>query len=181
MSAALTLFDLQADGDGAKLFNVAPQVAKRKAAETNKAETQRQQSTQRQGLAFYRKYTEAMLRRFMRLSMRVGRMPSLLGQDVFRGKMSTYRISSFEDAVIFVHDMEKCLEKLDAFSQNLITRIALQEYTQGEAAHLLGVSLRTIVRRYGEALDDLTQILLDRRLMKVEAHYNRSMEEKGAL
>lgn len=95
-------------------------------------------------------------------------MPALLGHDAFRGKMSTYRVTSFEDSVIFVHDVEKCLNKLDAFSQQLIRRISLQEYTQGEAAGLLRVSLRTIVRRYGEAIDTLTQIFLDHRLLDVD-------------
>ena len=177
MSAAFTLFELQAEENGAKRQDTPAYTARENKTKQYPYEDQRSQ--QRQGLAFYRKYTEAMLRRYMRLSMRVGRMPSLLGQDVFRGKMSTYRISSFEDAVIFVHDMERCLQKLDAFSQKLIARVALQEYTQGEAAHLLGVSLRTIVRRYGEALDDLTQILLDRRLMRVEAHYNARNGKEG--
>lgn len=119
-------------------------------------------------LAFYRKYTEAMLRRYARLSLSTGRMPALLGHDVFRGKMSTYRVTSFEDSVIFVYDMGKCLKMLDAFSEQLIRRIALQEYTQGEAAGLLRVSLRTVVRKYGEAVDRLTQILIDRRLLDID-------------
>ena len=120
-------------------------------------------------LAFYRKYSEAMLRRYMRLSLSVGRMPALLGHDAFRGKMSTYRVTSFEDSVIFVYDVEKCLKRLDGFSQELIRRIALQEYTQGEAAGLLRVSLRTIVRRYGEAIDSLTQIFIERRLLEIDS------------
>lgn len=119
-------------------------------------------------LAFYRKYTEAMLRRYMRLSLTVGRMPALLGHDAFRGKMSTYKVTSFEDSVIFVYDVEKCLKRLDSFSQELIRRISLQEYTQGEAAGLLRVSLRTIVRRYGEAIDTLTQIFMDYKLLDVD-------------
>lgn len=119
-------------------------------------------------LAFYRKYTEAMLRRYARLSLSTGRMPALLGHDAFRGKMSTYRVRSFEDSVIFVYDVDKCLKKLDAFSHDLIRRIAIQEFTQGEAAGLLRVSLRTIVRRYGEAIDRLTQLFLDHKLLDID-------------
>src|SRR6185437_8793839 len=37
-------------------------------------------------VAFYRKYTEAMLRRYVRMSMGAGRVPSLLGRELFRGK-----------------------------------------------------------------------------------------------
>src|SRR5580704_14745053 len=82
-------------------------------------------------LAFYRKYTEGMLRRYMRLSMETGRVPSLIGQPMFRGRVTSYRVRSFEDVVIFVYDVEKCLARLDARSQELIARISLQEYTQG--------------------------------------------------
>ncbi len=172
MSTALTLFALQAEQYPVRQAKTSEKVREKSRVLTNTPNDSR--TLQRQGLAFYRKYTEVMLRRHMRLSMRVGRMPSLLGQDMFRGKTSTYRISSFEDAVIYVHDMEKCIQQLDMFSQKLVTRIALQEYTQGEAAHLLKVSLRTVVRRYGNALDDLTQILLDKRLMRIEPICNQS-------
>lgn len=174
MSTAITLCSLLAEKHSVRQVSEPRKAIAKALALTNAADERR--VLQRQGLAFYRKYTEAMLRRHMRLSMRVGRMPSLLGQDMFRGKTSTYRISSFDDAVIYVHDMGKCIEKLDAFSQQLITRVALQEYTQGEAAHLLGISLRTVVRRYGDALDDLTQILLERKLMRVEPVCTRNIE-----
>lgn len=161
MSAAFQLFDIHAvQQSSTSTFN-------RRSSEELKRDSGNTQP--RPELAFYRKYTEAMLRRYMRLSLRVGRMPALLGHDAFRGKMSTYRVTSFEDSVIFVYDVEKCLKKLDHFSQQLIRRIALQEYTQGEAAGLLGVSLRTIVRRYGEAVDTLTQIFLDHRLLDVDS------------
>ena len=41
--------------------------------------------------------------------------------------------------------------------------------TQGEAAGLLRVSLRTIVRRYGEAIDSLTHIFLEYRLLNIDS------------
>ena len=118
-----------------------------------------------EGLAFYRKHTEGLLRRFMVLSMEMGRAPSLLGNAVFRGKVSHYRMRSFEDSVIFVFDVEKCLKKLDINSQDLITRIGLQEYTFGETAASTNQSLRSVIRRYNESLDRLTKILLDAKLL----------------
>lgn len=159
MSAAFPLFDLHA--------SMHPLSGKSPAIHPP-AEAERPAARPQPELAFYRKYTEAMLRRYMRLSLSVGRMPALLGHDAFRGKMSTYRVTSFEDSVIFVHDVGKCLKKLDRFSQDLIRRIAMQEYTQGEAAGLLGVSLRTVVRRYGDAVDMLTQIFIDHRLLEID-------------
>jgi hypothetical protein len=117
-------------------------------------------------LAFYRKYTEGMLRRYMRLSMEAGRAPSLLGREMFRGKVTNYRVHGFDDVVIFVHDVESCLALLGEGQQHLIKRIALQEYTQGETAGLMGLSLRTVVRRYADALDLLTEIFLKRELLE---------------
>ncbi len=59
-------------------------------------------------VAFYRRYTELLLRRYMQVSMRMGRVPSVLGSCMFRGKVSSYRIHTFEDAVIFVYDIGPC-------------------------------------------------------------------------
>lgn len=159
MSAAIPLFDLHACNQ-----NSAPV----KPWHGRQEETEEPRKRVRPELAFYRKYTETMLRRYMRLSLSVGRMPALLGHDAFRGKMSTYRVRSFEDSVIFVYDVEKCLKKLDEFSLELIRRIALQEYTQGETAGLLRISLRTVVRRYGEAIDKLTEIFMNCKLLDID-------------
>lgn len=160
MSAAFLLFDLHASE------RLQPRSIKPKLAGSIRVE--QICASLKPELAFYRKYTEAMLRRYMRLSFSVERMPALLGHDAFRGKMSTYHVTSFEDSVIFVYDVEKCLNKLDHFSKELIRRISLQEYTQGEAAGLLGISLRTVVRCYSEAIDLLTQIFMDHRLLDID-------------
>jgi Sigma-70, region 4 len=117
------------------------------------------------GMAFYRRYTEAILRRYVAMSMECGRAPSLLGREMFRGKVTSYRVHSFEDVVIFVHDVEKCLAKLDIEQRQLVERVALQEYTIREAAGLLGLGLNTVVRQYARALDLLTRSLLDAQLL----------------
>ena len=116
--------------------------------------------------AFYRKYTEAMLRRYLRVSMEVGRVPSLMGQEMFRGHVSHYKATSFEDGVIFCVDVERCLAKLRKTDQRLIQRIALQGYTQEEAAPLLGLGIRSCIVKYGEAIDHLTEIFLAGRLLE---------------
>src|SRR5438876_933901 len=59
-------------------------------------------------LWIYRDRTTAMLRRYFRLSVELGRLPSLLGREFFRARVTSYRMHSFEDAVIFVHDVENC-------------------------------------------------------------------------
>jgi predicted DNA-binding protein (UPF0251 family) len=117
-------------------------------------------------VAFYRKYTEGLLRRYMRLSMEAGRAPSLLGREMFRGNVTNYSVQGFDDVVIFVHDVESCIAKLDEAQQHLIRRIALQEFTQEETASLLGLPLRTVHRQYADALDELTEIFLERKLLE---------------
>lgn len=117
-------------------------------------------------VAFYRKYTEAMLRRYVRMSMEAGKVPSLLGKEMFRAKVTSYRVESFEDVVIFLYDVEHCLEKLDWEQQRLIARISLEEYTLLEAAAMLNLPPRTAVRRYWRALDRLTGIFLETRMLE---------------
>ena len=117
-------------------------------------------------LAFYRKYTQALLRRYMRLSLEAGRVPSLMGREMFRGNVTHYRVHSFEDVVIFCHDVEKRLAQLGPLDRQLVKRIGLQQYTQGEAAGMLGLSLRNCVRLYAEMLDRLTSLFLEDRLLE---------------
>jgi hypothetical protein len=119
-------------------------------------------------LAFYRKYTEGILRRYVHLSMEAGRVPSLLGQEMFRGRVTSYRVKSFDDVVIFVHDVGRCLAMLEDEEQTLIGRIALQGHTQSDAAALMGVHLKTVIRRYGNAVDQLTGIFIDAKLLDLQ-------------
>jgi DNA-directed RNA polymerase specialized sigma24 family protein len=111
-------------------------------------------------LAFYRKHTESMLRRYLYASMQVGRAPSILGDPVSRGWASSRPIRTFEDAVIFVLDLERCLDKLGSLDRQLLSRIVLQEYTQAEAGTLLGMSVRAVSYKFPQALDRLTENLL---------------------
>jgi Sigma-70, region 4 len=117
-------------------------------------------------LAFYRKYSEAMLRRYMRISMQPGRTPSLLGRELFRGDASHTAMTTFEDGVIFCVDVERCLAKLRPLDRRLIQRIALQGHTPQEAAPLLGMSFRACYIHYYQGLDRLTEVLLASRLLE---------------
>ena len=129
--------------------------------------------------AYYRKYTEGMLRRYMRMSLEMGRVPSMLGKELFRGKVTSYRVKSFEDVIIFVHDVEKCLALLDTTSLQLIGRISLQEYTQGEAAGLTGMSLRSVTRKYAVALDRLTVLFLQHDLLERQTEMGCQRRRSG--
>ena len=116
-------------------------------------------------LWLYRDRTVALLRRYLRLSIQVGRMPSLLGREFFRARVTSYKASTFEDSVIFVHDVERCLETLGDFDKQLIAKVVLQEYSQEEAGRLLGCGRRHAVRCFREALDRVSEIFLKRSLL----------------
>jgi DNA-directed RNA polymerase specialized sigma24 family protein len=68
--------------------------------------------------------------------------------------------------VIFVEDVAKCLTQLDPGQRHLVRRISLEGYTQGETAAMLGIPMRTVVRRYADATDRLTRLFLERKLLK---------------
>jgi hypothetical protein len=125
-------------------------------------------------LVAYRGRTVGLLHRYFRMSIELGRLPSVLGREVFRAKVTSYRMSTFEDVVIFVHDVERCLDRLDDFSKQLIARIVLQEHTQADAARLLGTPLRTVQRQFPEALDRLSEIFVRASLLTEIENVNQS-------
>ena len=118
-------------------------------------------------LAFYRKHTENLLRRYLYASMQVGRAPSILGEPIARGWVSSRPVRTFEDAVIFVLDVENCLNQLGSLDREMLCRIVIQEYTQAEAATLLGMSVRAICYKFPQALDRLTEKLLETGLLVI--------------
>ena len=75
------------------------------------------------------------------------------------------RVRTFEDALIFVLDVERCLNRLSLLDRQIISRVVLQEYTQTEAAVLLGTSSRTIGHKLPKAIDRLTEDLVASNLL----------------
>lgn len=112
------------------------------------------------GFAFYRKHTLALLRRYLRLSMELGRAPSALGKITLRGRVSSYRLRTFEDGLIFVLDVEKCVDQLDKTSRTIVEHVVLEDYSLLEAAALTGESMRSASRIYSEAMNRLTALFL---------------------
>jgi len=111
-------------------------------------------------LWFYRSRTVALLRRYMRFSLETGRLPSVVGREFFRAKVTSYTATTFEDRVIFVRDVEMSLNRLEYWDQQLIARVILQEHNQGQAAYMLHCSRSTVQRRLSEVLDLLSEDFL---------------------
>jgi hypothetical protein len=118
------------------------------------------------GLAFYRNRTEGLLRRYLLASMLVGRRPTIFTEPLTRGWASHRVVETFEDCVIFVLDIEKCLDRLSALDRVLISRIVLQEYSEAETALLINRSERNVRTRFRAALDHLTEILLETGILR---------------
>jgi hypothetical protein len=95
----------------------------------------------------------------------VGRLPALLGREFFRTRVTSYHTQTFEDTVIFVHDVERCLGLLNHAEIELIAVIVMHEHAHYEAARMFRCTRRTIVRSYGDALDKLSEIFLDREIL----------------
>ena len=123
----------------------------------------------------YRKKTTALLRRYMRWSLEAGRVPSLLGRELFRARISAYTATTFEARVIFLHDVEGCLDRLQDFDRQLIARVVLQEYDHEAAAQILQCARRTISRRLPELIDELSEAFLKAEMLE------RVPETKGEM
>jgi hypothetical protein len=128
-------------------------------------------------LWMYRGRTVALLRRYMRLSLETGRLPSVIGREFFRAKITAYKATTFEDRVIFVHDVENCLERLAPFDQQIIARLILQEHDHEGTARLLHSARRTIERRLPELLDELSEEFLRLRMLAPMAEVERELGE----
>lgn len=111
-------------------------------------------------LWMYRKRTVALLRRYLRFSLETGRLPSFIGREFFRAKVTCYTATTFEDRVIFVRDVEKSLERLEYWDRQLIARIIFQEHSHEHAAHILHCSRSTVERRFPFVLDLLSEEFL---------------------
>ncbi len=119
----------------------------------------------------YRKHVIAILRKFYRVSLEIGRLPSLLGGEVFRARVTSYRLQTFEDLVIFTHDIERCLESLPSFQRHVLTHVVFQGYTPEEASRLLACAPLTARRGTSKALDALAVLFLQRGLLRLFLHH----------
>ena len=124
----------------------------------------------------YRDRTVALLKRYARIAVESGRLPSLLGRECFGTRVTPYAMASFEDMAIFVHDMRAALGRLDDMQQHLITLNVLEEFSQWEIARWLGCTTRWIEWQITEALDDLTRELVGCGLVRSGCQEGRKNE-----
>ena len=120
----------------------------------------------RPDVLYFRAQTLAIVRHFFEISCQIGRLPSILGREFFRAKVSHRAIPSFEDQVVFVHDVEQALARLNSQNLEVLSLVGLYQYSLEEVATLLGRCRTTVIERYAEAVDTLAQIFLTSGLLR---------------
>lgn len=124
----------------------------------------------------YRGQTFAIVRHFFEISSQVGRLPSLLGREFFRARVSHHAIPSFEDQAVFVRDVELCFARLSEQHAEMITLVGLYSFSRDEVAEMLRCSKAWVNRHMAEALDALSEIFLQARLLREERPDRRQIQ-----
>jgi sigma-70-like protein len=132
-------------------------------------------------LSIYRGNCIALLRRYFCMSVEIGRLPAVLGRECFSTRAEDYHVHSFEDTVLFVIDIERCLDRLAPMQRKLIAYIVLQEYTREETAALLGCTRMTIYNHFDDAVDAMSALLLRYELMRARPRRRRRAAATPAL
>lgn len=124
----------------------------------------------------FRGQTFALVRHFFEISCQVGRLPSILGRELFRSRVSHHAIPSFEDQVVFNRDIELCLAKLRDDHAEIITLVGLYDFSHEEVAEMLHCSKAWIAQRFAEAIDCLSEIFLEGGILR-EDHPDRRQRQ----
>lgn len=108
----------------------------------------------------FRNQTLALVRHYFELSSQYGRLPSLMGREFFRARVSHHAIPGFEEQAVFTRDVELCIARLSAEHQEIVTIMGLYHFTHEEVAQMLHISKTAIHQSFAEALDALAEIFL---------------------
>lgn len=89
-----------------------------------------------------------VLHQFYRACLQIGRMPSVLGGEIFRSRPENHRPSALEDLVAKVVDVERFLEGLEPFERRVVGMVVLRGYSEHFAARRLRRSQSEVSRAY---------------------------------
>ena len=115
---------------------------------------------------FFRGQTLAIVRHFFEIASQIGRLPSILGREFFRARVSHRGIPSFEDQAVFVHDVERALGRLTEADAEVVALVGLFQYSLDEVATMLGRSRSRVAQRYAASIDRLAEIFLQAGLLR---------------
>ena len=109
---------------------------------------------------FFRGQTLAIVRHFYEIASQIGRLPSILGREFFRAKVSHHAIPSFEEQAVFVHDVEAALGRLREEDAEVIALVGLFQYSLDDVAAMLGRSRSGVAGRFADSIDRLAELFL---------------------
>ena len=113
----------------------------------------------------FRGQTLAIMRHFFELSCQVGRLPSLLGREFFRAKVSHHSIPSFEEQAVFARNVELCLARLSDEDAEMIRLIGLYDFSRDEISEMLRCTKAWVHQHVAQAVDSLSEIFLQAGLL----------------
>ncbi|HVP54734.1 MAG TPA: sigma factor-like helix-turn-helix DNA-binding protein [Candidatus Eisenbacteria bacterium] len=115
---------------------------------------------------FFRAQTLAIVRHFFEIACQVGRLPSILGREFFRARVSHHAVPSFEEQAVFVHDVERALARLNEQDAEVVGLVGLFQYSLDEVSELLGLSRSCIHQRFTDGVDRLAELFLEAGLLR---------------
>jgi DNA-directed RNA polymerase specialized sigma24 family protein len=134
-------------------------------APTFAPEVPAEQIDPRPEMVCFRGQTLALVRHHFELSSQLGRLPSLMGREFFRARVSHHRVPSFEEQAVFVRDVELCIARLNAEYQEIVMIAGLYDFSHEEIAEMLHISKAAVSTWFAEALDALSEIFLEAGLL----------------
>lgn len=115
---------------------------------------------------FFRAQTLGIVRHFYEIASQIGRLPSMLGREFFRAKVTHHVIPSFEDQAVFVHDVETALGRLNEQDGQLIALVGLFHYSLDDVAMMLGRSRSFVSQHFADSLDQLAERFLETGMLR---------------
>ena len=128
--------------------------------------------------SFARRHS-AIVRHFFEIASQIGRLPSILGREFFRAKVSHHAIPSFEEQAVFVHDVEAALARLSERDGELIALVGLFHYSMDDVATMLGRSRSYVAQHFADSVDQLAEIFLETGLLKDDRPDRRPLYFSG--
>jgi AraC-like DNA-binding protein len=120
----------------------------------------------RADVLFYRSQALGIVRHFFEIASQIGRLPSIMGREFFRAKVSHHAIPSFEEQAVFVLDVEAALARLNERDGELVAMLGLFHYSMDDVARMLGRSRSYVAQHFADSVDQLAQIFLETGLLK---------------
>jgi AraC-like DNA-binding protein len=148
-------------------------------ARGSKARYEEEYNDARAEVLFYRAQALGIVRHFFEIASQIGRVPSIMGREFFRAKVSHHAIPSFEEQAVFVHDVEAALARLNERDGELIALVGLFHYSMDDVATMLGRSRSYVAQHFADSVDQLAEIFLKTGLLKEDRPDRRLLYFSG--